>query len=417
MSESEYREWILDTIDSLRSRKARPDLERICRMVRRRHGSEPERTCAELDKLIREQTVLKVNYKGSISYRNAAKVQRRSRKKDDVTLTTAARRSAVEEASHSDLSNGDSAFGAVDQDEEDLEADNSMVIDTDSNADEEGADESRDGQDGASPGRTHEDAAAAARSASVRAISAPCSPSGTRHGPGPGPDCAPFQKVGERPSSLPPSSPGALAHNDWPYHSAVCPVDRQHPGMQGDKVAATKPEIHSATTSPGASKKQVKKDDAGKMVDSSLLPDQLVPDYAAGLDESKNASEGRLQALSLPSDNCTLKNDEHLSSFIVDEHRLLNGDKGDDVSVKKENTSQNLMLWSVADVASYFSAAGFPEQAVAFRSQEIDGKSLLLMQRSDVLTGLSIRLGPALKIYERHVKVLQRTHFLECEDI
>lgn len=49
--------------------------------------------------------------------------------------------------------------------------------------------------------------------------------------------------------------------------------------------------------------------------------------------------------------------------------------------------------------------------------QEIDGKSLLLMQRSDVLTGLSIRLGPALKIYERHVKVLQRTHFLECEDL
>lgn len=49
--------------------------------------------------------------------------------------------------------------------------------------------------------------------------------------------------------------------------------------------------------------------------------------------------------------------------------------------------------------------------------QEIDGKSLLLMQRSDVLTGLSIRLGPALKIYERHVKVLQRTHFLEYEDL
>lgn len=121
MSESKYREWILDTIDSLRSRKARPDLERICRMVRRRHGSEPDRTCAELEKLIQEQTVLKVNYKGSISYRNAAKVQRRSRKKDDVTLTTAARRSTVEEASHSDLSNGDSAFGPVDQDEEDLE--------------------------------------------------------------------------------------------------------------------------------------------------------------------------------------------------------------------------------------------------------------------------------------------------------
>lgn len=91
-------------------------------MVRRRHGSEPDRTCAELEKLIQEQTVLKVNYKGSISYRNAAKVQRRSRKKDEgALLAAAARRSAVEEASHSDLSNGDSAFGPVDQDEEDLE--------------------------------------------------------------------------------------------------------------------------------------------------------------------------------------------------------------------------------------------------------------------------------------------------------
>lgn len=31
--------------------------------------------------------------------------------------------------------------------------------------------------------------------------------------------------------------------------------------------------------------------------------------------------------------------------------------------------SQNLLQWTVADVASYFSAAGFPEQAVAFRAQ------------------------------------------------
>ncbi|KAJ8373199.1 hypothetical protein AAFF_G00270320 [Aldrovandia affinis] len=81
MSEPMYRDWILETIDSLRSRKARPDLERICRMVRRRHGSDPERTRSELEKLIQEQTVLKVSYKGSISYRNAAKVQRKSRKK------------------------------------------------------------------------------------------------------------------------------------------------------------------------------------------------------------------------------------------------------------------------------------------------------------------------------------------------
>ncbi|KAJ0050505.1 hypothetical protein NL108_003745, partial [Boleophthalmus pectinirostris] len=78
-----YQEWILETIDSLRSRKARPDLERICRMVRRRHGSDPDQTRAELEKLIQSQTVLKVSYKGSISYRNAAKVLRKSRKKSE----------------------------------------------------------------------------------------------------------------------------------------------------------------------------------------------------------------------------------------------------------------------------------------------------------------------------------------------
>lgn len=50
-----------------------------------------------------------------------------------------------------------------------------------------------------------------------------------------------------------------------------------------------------------------------------------------------------------------------------------------------------------------------------FPLQEIDGKSLLLMQRTDVLTGLSIRLGPALKIYEYHIKVLQQCHFEEDE--
>ncbi|XP_018589783.1 sterile alpha motif domain-containing protein 13 [Scleropages formosus] len=66
--------------------------------------------------------------------------------------------------------------------------------------------------------------------------------------------------------------------------------------------------------------------------------------------------------------------------------------------------------WAIADVVNYFRAAGFEEQANAFEDQEIDGKSLLLMTRNDVLTGLTIKLGPALKIYEYHVKPLQTQH-------
>lgn len=98
MSEpNKYGEWILQTIDSLRSRKARPDLERICRMVQRRHGSDPQRTRAELEKLIHEQTVLKVSYKGSISYRNAAKVQRKNRKKTELAVVIVGSGGGVQE--------------------------------------------------------------------------------------------------------------------------------------------------------------------------------------------------------------------------------------------------------------------------------------------------------------------------------
>uniref|UniRef100_A0A8C8UB94 Sterile alpha motif domain-containing protein 13 n=1 Tax=Peromyscus maniculatus bairdii TaxID=230844 RepID=A0A8C8UB94_PERMB len=64
--------------------------------------------------------------------------------------------------------------------------------------------------------------------------------------------------------------------------------------------------------------------------------------------------------------------------------------------------------WAVMDVVNYFRTAGFEEQA--FQEQEIDGKSLLLMRRNDVLTGLQLKLGPALKIYEYHVKPLQTKH-------
>lgn len=116
-----------------------------------------------------------------------------------------------------------------------------MTMDTDSNAEEEGADESRDGQDESSPG-THTFEDVAVQRGPGRAFSAPCSPSGSRLGPGPGPGhgsslgCVSGQRAGERPSSLPPSSPRAVVHNDWAYDpAAVGSAGHQNPGMQKDK--------------------------------------------------------------------------------------------------------------------------------------------------------------------------------------
>ncbi|KAF7271421.1 L(3)mbt interactor in ovarian somatic cells isoform X2 [Rhynchophorus ferrugineus] len=61
--------------------------------------------------------------------------------------------------------------------------------------------------------------------------------------------------------------------------------------------------------------------------------------------------------------------------------------------------------WTPEEVYQYF-AQYFPEEAKVFKEQEIDGRSLLLLKRMDVLTNLNLKLGPALKIY-RHVTMLQ----------
>ncbi|CAG2108393.1 unnamed protein product, partial [Medioppia subpectinata] len=70
------------------------------------------------------------------------------------------------------------------------------------------------------------------------------------------------------------------------------------------------------------------------------------------------------------------------------------------------NTTVTPQKWSVEEVESFIRDAGFPSESQIFKEQEIDGRSLLLLRRMDVLTGLSLKLGPALKIYN-HISRLQ----------
>lgn len=66
--------------------------------------------------------------------------------------------------------------------------------------------------------------------------------------------------------------------------------------------------------------------------------------------------------------------------------------------------------WSVDDVADFITSIGFPDESLIFRKEEIDGKSLLLLRRNDVLTGLSMRLGTALKVYSYIYKLQASTN-------
>ena len=80
----------------------------------------------------------------------------------------------------------------------------------------------------------------------------------------------------------------------------------------------------------------------------------------------------------------------------------------------RPDSSENVLEWSVDDVCHFVSAlTGSPDIAHAFREERIDGHSFVLMQENHLLTRMSIRLGPALKILAQIKKL---TENLEMED-
>ncbi|XP_077193295.1 lethal(3)malignant brain tumor-like protein 4 isoform X2 [Paroedura picta] len=63
-------------------------------------------------------------------------------------------------------------------------------------------------------------------------------------------------------------------------------------------------------------------------------------------------------------------------------------------------TAKNVAKWSVEEVASFVQRLpGCKDQAALFRQEQIDGEAFLLLNQSDIVKILSIKLGPALKIY------------------
>nr|XP_020443115.1 polycomb protein Scm-like [Monopterus albus] len=438
---NKYREWILETIDSLRSRKARPDLDRICRMVRRRHGSDPDRTRTELEKLIQEQTVLKVSYKGSISYRNAAKVQRKSRKKSEFTAAgSSSAEAARERTKHDHLNNnGDSAHSFTDQEEGEEDSEPSPDPHSQTSASTTGkklesASSLSSGNKCLSCGATT--GCAVGSGCKEEKASAPKDKGSGQQGVG---DC-PSTSLEHRTSAHDAGDGSRTASS-----RADAVRGGKEPGLSGadtqnktcsGSVSSLGQQQRQNQTAPLKPKLRVGgggSKTAGNHANSDL-GDRLVASVRSLSERSLRGGAAAIppQALTVSSTLLVIskclecKTEVGVSSCLLtptasprdsglSEERGINGGVSTGGCVKSEGASGSPVDWTVSDVVSYFTAAGFPEQAAAFRTQEIDGKSLLLMQRNDVLTGLSIRLGPALKIYERHVKVLQKTHF-EDED-
>lgn len=394
-------------------------------MVRRRHGSEPDRTCKELEKLIQEQTVLKVNYKGSISYRNAAKVQRNRKKLGQMT-----NRSVVKQPALPDSSNDDSALGPTEDEMGDMEvmhgsqfhdstldttADStdigedttestSMAMELDNGVTQDGTGNTQDGCGSTVSHPGHGDRMGVC--AQFSSLSHPLSTSCNGHWPS------------DRPSL------GKCSPSPAPLRREGCEggAYQAEPVLTGTLRETGVLELGSQPLAlcPSVQRCALKREEGMRAVESAATPDQLGSKCSATLDEAMQVSKGHSQTCSYGSENGKESKKGikgTVTSALEQDAGVKDTEKTREVLEMRGEIGPDPMKWSVADVVSYFTTAGFPEQALAFRTQEIDGRALLLMQRSDVLTGLSIRLGPALKIYERHVKMLQRRVFQDDGDL
>ncbi|XP_023935008.1 uncharacterized protein LOC112043713 isoform X1 [Bicyclus anynana] len=88
MSEIKYKNQILAAIDHLRSRKSRPDINRICKFMIKCYKVAPKDTKADLKRCLKEKSIYKVDYKDNVSYRNAAKWRKKSAQNSKMSNNT-----------------------------------------------------------------------------------------------------------------------------------------------------------------------------------------------------------------------------------------------------------------------------------------------------------------------------------------
>lgn len=69
MTGAKYKDLIVKTIDHLRKKKAKPDLEKICCTLQKQ-GLSFEHIVIDLEKLVEDNIVQKIEHKGSVSFRN-----------------------------------------------------------------------------------------------------------------------------------------------------------------------------------------------------------------------------------------------------------------------------------------------------------------------------------------------------------
>lgn len=99
-------------------------------------------------------------------------------------------------------------------------------------------------------------------------------------------------------------------------------------------------------------------------------------------------------------------NNKRPRSISMDNSTQIRTESNNDcLSTDDETNIPDVIKWSTNDVFEYFKIK-FPSHAHVFEDEQIDGESLFLLNREDVVRGgLKIQLGPALKIYKEISKL------------
>ncbi|KAM6043745.1 lethal(3)malignant brain tumor-like protein 4 isoform 3-T3 [Theristicus caerulescens] len=117
---------------------------------------------------------------------------------------------------------------------------------------------------------------------------------------------------------------------------------------------------------------------------------QLVKQESNGKDPDLDLQQALHQSIFMPS---LASNPTHRLHLCWEQHcKLLPEVSG--------LTAKHVAKWTVEEVVSFIQRLpGCKEQASVFREEQIDGEAFLLLNQSDIVKILSIKLGPALKIY------------------
>ncbi|KAM6239864.1 lethal(3)malignant brain tumor-like protein 4 isoform 3-T4 [Porphyrio hochstetteri] len=117
---------------------------------------------------------------------------------------------------------------------------------------------------------------------------------------------------------------------------------------------------------------------------------QLVKQESNGKDPDSDLQQALHQSIFMPS---LASNPTHRLHLCWEQHcKLLPEVSG--------LTAKHVAKWTVEEVVSFIQRLpGCKEQASVFREEQIDGEAFLLLNQNDIVKILSIKLGPALKIY------------------